>query len=402
MIKHLVLWGSYLLFLIDLFIFDGTGMIKVNIQDITSIIAVFIVIKYLLNSYDLKKKFVFPYAIYFGYLLITNLVIRLLLVDNNVFLFYILKEIIYYIIMIISYLCIRKNKELANKLLNYIIFINILYGVLSVVTGSVAYYGIGSINSDAPSQSGMIYLGCVMLSYFLYLDSKKRKYIFYIILTFLLVLLTVSRTAILGVIIFMITLGLLKVLSNIRSKSRLSLKSIIIITLITMISFLAIIILIYSDGVEYSNNYIFTIFNRFNAFNSSLSNRLRRLELFTLDKGNDIFKLLIGYGKGTPELILNRKGLAVDSQYFRLYLEMGIIGTLLWTSILFKTVMNVSKNQNPYYKRFSIAFTVSFLAMGFGFEIFQVTKAGSLFWLVQGLIIAASESNNANNELKNI
>src|SRR5699024_3642032 len=109
-----------------------------------------------------KTKSTILYFFYF--VLLSSVLIILNVGITFVSYLYIVKEIIYLSAFYIVLKSYRVKCKLSESLIKFYVIISIAYGTVMLITGQTAYYGIGSIVSTSPSQSGVVYLVCFFIS----------------------------------------------------------------------------------------------------------------------------------------------------------------------------------------------------------------------------------------------
>lgn len=394
--KSFFLELAFILILIDLFISSNLfSLSSLRIQDIGIVIAL-IFSKPLINMIKedkFLKRICLLALLYFFYLLLTNLIFIPVYELWYRFIFYILKEVEFFIIFILTIYILREIK--SNKLyilIKLFIFINLIYGCYQVGTGNIAYYGIGSLVSPAPSVSGNIYFISFLITFYFFKVERRKYLLLFSILLFVLTLFTVSKTYIILAILFLILLFtiyiILKVI-NIRFSDSLNFKKIFISTFFVIISLLFFLVLINFNFQSYTSNNLFLekIGNRMTLIDSSASYRANKTQAYYYTFiDNDLRVLFFGSGKGITEQVYNTYTLGVDNQYIRALIEMGIIGLFLWLIVIFTIIFNIKGNNSSIEKRFFLSLLGCYLAAGLGTEIFQTIQPGTSFWFLSALL----------------
>lgn len=339
-------------------------------------------------------------GLYYFYSIVLTTV--LLLESNLTFVsyLYIIKEYSYLITYFIVIEANNRNKNLTNKIINMMVIINLFYGTISLVFGNIVHYGIGTIASDAPSQSGIIYISCTIISIINFLKTKNKKYIIYSLLGILSIIGTVSRTAILGIMIFIMTqmiLNLTYILKNyliIKYKVSKIYRYILLVLFIMFIAFL-----VNRIEIGFNLTFINKAFYRLTRLSKSASLRKEMSsDYLNIVLNGSVLKLIFGQGKAIPEILTNRTTLGVDNQYTRLIIEIGMVGFFLWILQLATMSRQILKQINYKFKIIFFSVIVMFLSMGLGYEIFQVTKGGISFWLILSVISTTDIKNQKYNE----
>lgn len=328
-------------------------------------------------------------TLYFLYFIILSSVMMLLNVGiTYISYLYIIKEIIYlsaFYMVIRSY---RVQYKYSERLIKYFIISSLIYGTFMIITGQISHYGIGSIVSPSPSHSGIVYLVCFFISFIYFLEKRKKIFLVLSIISSALVLATISRTAIVGLAIFILTYMILFLLNTFRIK--LSIKSLVIF--MSIVCLLIIIPIIFDDSLLSSDNiFINAIYNRFtNIFNAINTRSGMSKNYYNEIIGDSVVKLFFGQGKSIPEVITGKAVLAVDNQYTRFILEGGIIGLVLWLTMIGFRISFIKKSMNILNRLFLFSFIMSYAVMGLGYEVFQVSKGGISFWFVLGVLFSNS------------
>lgn len=393
----------FLLYLIDLlFISNIYNSSQLRVQDIASVLS-FPCIIYLIRKINKKidvKYLIISIAFYFAYLAISNSIFYLNQNIDNRFVFYILKEFEFILAMAVTFFIFLYYRRIGYKIMNIFLGINIIFGLTQLISGQISYYGIGSIISLEPAASGLIYFTCTILYFAQFLEKKIYIYLLLSIVSIILTIFTISKTNILGLFIFFLTfvsislsIKMLKRTINMKRKNLimffLSIYGVVIVLIIIKLNYTKLI-----SGNILVNKLIF----RFLKGTDSFLYRINKSEFFyDTFIGNSVIKTLFGGGgKGVPEFFLNTNSLAVDNQFVRAIIEMGLIGTVLWLIMLLVLVTIFSNalkkvDTTKYFAMF-IALFICYLAMGFGFEVFQTTRSGMSFWIITGFLLAHTKS----------
>jgi len=375
----------FILLLLDIFIISTINS-YVTFADIAFVLLI------LTNLRNAKGRIIAPTTLiatvlYFAYSIMLSSV--MIVTDSGVSYIsylYIVKELVYlsaFFVVINSY---NANYLFSKKLIYLGLIMNLTFGLYSIISGEIAHYGVGSIVSSAPSKSGIVYLTCFFVSFIYFTKEKKKSYLIFILISIILVFATISRTAIVGLVIFLSTFLILTLLNKIRTKF--TLKNIIVLIGVIFIFFiLAIFMDSYFDN---SNNYIISsILDRFNNIFGAVETRSNVTKTYYNGIiGDSTIRLFFGQGKSIPEVFTGTGTLAVDNQYTRFILEGGIIGLLLWMFMVFSWLITLSRSLIRVHKLFLVSFVVTYMTMGMGYEVFQVSKSGLTFWFVLGVLYA--------------
>lgn len=388
---------SALLYYIDIFLVSRLTLNSVlRVQDMASVLS-FLIVYYIIKNdkKDGKKNYnnLLLMLIFVLYMVIGNFIFYL---KGNIDLnsiFYIGKNIEFYLCFIIISYFFRIHTIKAYKIFEITIMFIVIYGFYQLLIGKISYYGIGTMFETAPSTSGSIYFVSSTVSFYLYKMIKKSRFRNYAILTYILTILTISKTNIIGLTLFYIIFFTLeishKVIVRNNKYTYIKKDKILIIMAFLILILTAILFVIYKFDVNRiinENNMITKIIDRFNRLGSSYSFRSNKagyyLEYFIKDSP---LILLFGSGKGITEYAFKVKTLAVDNQYVRAIIELGIIGIIIWTSVVVSILKSLKRLNVKYVYHLGISLFISYLAMAIGYEVFVVTKTGIVFWFLMGI-----------------
>jgi len=239
------------------------------------------------------------------------------------------------------------------------------------------YYGIGLISETASSQSGGVFF--VVSMFFLYLIEKseraidKLKYAAFLFVSLTLTFATISRTAIMAAGVA-VTLYALYILIRMRV-SRL------ILMMYLTVLMLPVAYLIIQGTID-------RILERLNQVSQGAETRLQHWKYF-LSHSDQLGLLIVGNGKGYVQNITGGFTLAADSQYVRLLVEVGVVGTILWLATVFSLLLLCwqARMEHPAESLFVGLVTIGFLTMGVTHEVFVVTMQASVYWAFMGLFM---------------
>ena len=335
---------SSLLYIIDIFIISQLNLnLNIRVQDIASLLSIFSLPYIIKRHRNTTKNFsyiVLYINIFLTYIMISSMLFYIKGNINEMFVFYIGKEIEFILCMItISYFSQNYNDNFY-RILCILIITNIIYGFYQIFTGKTSYYGIGTIFEEAPSISGMIYFICSVVSFVMYKKFAIKRFKGYSLLTYVLTIFTISKTSILGLTIFYILFFILEKLYNIniiikgekQDKRLISFRKILLTFIILiLICILAIIFLNVSITINIlRNEWIQKIVYRFNLFNSSYSFRKNKARFYyDYFIGDSILSLFFGCGKGITEFAFDVNTLGVDNQFVRGIIELGLVGIII-------------------------------------------------------------------------
>lgn len=381
-----------MLYFADLFIisqFSFSSMVRV--QDFAGLMGlpVLLIVVNRINRIIGTRSIFVTIVLYMSYLVISNLIFFMFEKIDIRFIFYIIKELEYFIAMFLIVYIVLFHFRISVYLINSLLWMNLIFGALQFISGKISYYGIGALIGPEPAASGIVYLTCAYLSFFFWLEDRKKIYIIQFIVSVFLTIMTLSKTSILGIGTF-IFISLLYSISQLFSvRYRVQYWRVII-----FLAIFCIIILAYLnvDFNKIENIFYVRLIGRFGRASASLAYRTNKAEtLFLLFNGDSIIKNLIGSGKGVPEYYFSTSTLGVDNQFVRFIIEMGVVGIVFWISIIININVIIRRkiyqipDNKKYYSSFLI-FIISYTMMGVGYEVFQTTKSGLAFWLIIGLI----------------
>lgn len=400
---------SFILYILDIFLISKIGNNSImRLQDVASVLALVSIIYILKESkktnifYNKIASFILLFLIY---IIITNSIYYLIGNINLMSIFYIGKEIEFYLCFyIVSYIFLNDNNNFAN-IIEILIVMTLLYGIYLVMTGNISYYGIGTIFESAPSVSGSIYFVTSIYSYYIYRSHHISRFRLYSLIAYLMTLFTVSKTNIIGLTFFYLLYYSLDFIYGFFFKLRgkkdnfmlINTNKILIILVLSLLIFISIIFILNIPQIReciFANVLIEKILNRFDLFGSSYSFRSNKSKYY-LDHFIQYSPIafLFGRGKGIAEFTFNSSTLAVDNQFVRSIIEMGIIGILLWLLPIISTITTLKKYKKRFSYNLGISLFLSYLVMGVGYEVFAVTKTGIIYWFLIGVFIGDKKTN---------
>lgn len=309
-------------------------------------------------------------------------------------LFYILlfagKQIQYYFFMFLNYLFFL-NKKNRFLFFSIVIFITVqcLWGMYQLITNNfVGYYALGALfYSDSPSLSGQIYLSSILflsLALFFNLVANFKWFLkLLIFFSFICCLATLSRTSIIGMFVFGFCLILSNFLLNIKANN------------IFRILKILVIILFLFKVFGYSSSFQHRLLKRFSFTIEALSARKEEnwsKRFYFIDTYFD-YLFGLGFAESHRNPYTNKIDftMAFDSQYVFQLLTSGILGTIIWLFML--TYFLWCFKDNVRIASFYFSLLVSYLVMGIGYESFELSKSGFMFWSIVGILFALRERN---------
>ena len=318
-----------------------------------------------------------------------------------------------------------KNKQDAKSILNILNISIIIHFIISIlqknyiVGGFVngvykATHGIRVISTfNGPYELATYFTLMLPLYIVKLIDSKKDykkiiQYIIFIIMIFVGIYLTESRTSLIIALIVLITIPILKkkdkIIEYIKYKKALS----FIIVIIVLLLLIGGGILLSKTGrfktLDFSsmcktikiswNEKDFERYQNKGFYvegeeNTDLSFKIRINKWMALIDG--IIKSPI-YGLG---LSISKE--ACDGNYIRIFAESGILGLLTWVFLIIIIIKNTKKNKDDinilaYYGMIVLLLTAILI------DVFEASKIMMLYWLILGAAYSYQNINNENKE----
>ena len=264
-----------------------------------------------------------------------------------------------------AYLLYYYRSQGLFRLIDVMALINILYGVFSILTFRIAYYGIGTIGNPEPSNSGAMYAFVAIWLHIRSEDIQSMKgfpYRALCILGTVCCIATVSRTYVFGIVSYFAVYYFMRSFKK-------------VITLGLTILILSQGVLLFSPGIVEENEQIARLVSRVSSVEKAAIHRYRKWQsqLAMTDGIEKIF----GTGRGSGQESMS---LAMDSQYVRGIVENGFLGTgLLWGGF-FSIWLISSKRRLVFYHTSALLCMV--IVICFPAETLLVSKSGTLIWLL--------------------
>lgn len=275
-----------------------------------------------------------------------------------------------------------------EKFIILLILINILYGCFQIFSGQwFGFYGVASIGDQASAASGNAFFICFVLSIYLRMQGYGILLTIFALISFLCLVATFSRTFIVGGMVFLFLLllpFLARLLIRLFANGSIA-RGVFKLTVLAVI-FLGIANIFASESEKISavgDKLIFRLGKVSDAAEYRGSKSIRQLELI-----ENLWFLIWGRGKGFPEWVKGTSILAVDNQYVRNLMEMGLAGTFIWFVLIFKIAGRF--NFDLSFGRegmFWLAFLATYLIMSIPLEIFSTARSGAFFWLLTGYLL---------------
>lgn len=307
---------------------------------------------------------------------------------NARFLLYLGKETQFFAQFLLVLYWGRKNNNFAGfeKFAVFLLIINVGFGLYQIISGDwYGYYGIGTFGDPASAASGSAYFICLVVAVYLFKGKPSKGLLLLASLCMLCLLATISKTFIIGALIFLFALlafEIVPLLRRLLSKSKLpgwTTPCIVLLVLTLLITAPS------SDSILKGVILVDKVVMRFSRISSSMSYREQK-SYSQLSDLHGIYTIT-GRGKSFPEYKKQTTTLAVDNQYVRHLLELGLMGSLLWSGILLLIVKQFLTPAPTKESRVFLAFFVAYLAMGLPAEIFQTAKSGAFFWFLTGYLL---------------
>lgn len=264
------------------------------------------------------------------------------------------------------------------------------------------YYGIQfpfEVGGFASSEIGAI-SAILFVSYFVIMMNRKRvlaemgKFLNagiypYTLLAFLVLMLTISKSNIIGALAAVLILTLLRTLQTKFSPLSIALPAIIMIAAFFIIQAIPLYEIILGRFMVLLS---YSVPDRMGGWAMLLDYQFR--DLFY-----DPFAVLVGFGLSSPgfltEGVYYGLNLGVDSQYIRRLFEVGVIGTTIWLGLLLSIGIRIIKNTKGtvYYSFFRdlvIGLYILVIVASFGLELLQVIRIASTFYALMGSLLGLS------------
>jgi len=395
-ISHKLLQLSFVGLLADLFIYSRI-FLEIRVQDIAMIVMILScgpLVRMIRRDKNLKQVFVLM-LLYIYYIAMSNLVFVAHYGLWARHILYIIKEMEYFVTFFLAIYVYRADHTgLVRKIIKVFVLVNLVYGLSQVAMGKISYYGIGSLVTGAPSASGNVYFMASVLMFYLYLNETKKSNLLISIIMLALSFATVSRTYILASAVFALAFAGLTLLETVGGRRVRKSSMIMIIFLLTIV----IGVLCACIGLDlpgefnrrFSDNPIFnTILGRMNRLVAAFGERANKTSYYYRTFVEDNVSVwLFGKGKGITEQYFGVSTLAVDNQYLRALIEMGLIGSILWFTVPMWIARELKHKRRTLERKVFLSLFLSYLAASIGTEVFQTTRPAMSFWLVSGILFA--------------
>lgn len=253
------------------------------------------------------------------------------------------------------------------------------FGLFQVFTTARGSYGISPLGHESsPASSGMIYFGCAMVI-FLYGVSGRHATALRALLVVSLVLLvaTGSKLAVLGAVTFFGAYLLLDVLHR---RTGASLKRLAWFAISTTTALSAAVALAWSG-------YVPKALTRYRGFADPLTTLADRGIWWKLKWIDGPIDMIAGAGYSAGHLSGGAfsYGMAMDNQVLYYLVRGGAIGLLMYGLLCLAVFVALPARSDG--GRVLRALVVSYVSMGLGGEVLQLSIFGNVFWMVVGLCL---------------
>jgi hypothetical protein len=281
------------------------------------------------------------------------------------------------------------HAESLKRLVVFLAFVSSLWIVYSILLGVKSYYGIGHFSEPGNSSaSSIIFFNLFVIMFYLSVSSHNKIYFVLAAILFFGVLSVGARTGQIMLFLFM----LIYAIGNIRSNLR---------------KLVVIILLPFSIVIFYFlfSNFLYNFLYNMNFDNPGINAAIRRFgTLFNIsdtffgsrfNSWNGMWKMvtvetIVGCGKGCSHTFVDGQfttGLGKDFGYLKTLIEAGVIGFILFYSILYHLYKIFKRHSSALTHKIFIAYTFSYMIGEVSFELFQLSKGGGLFWIISALMI---------------
>tara|TARA_Y100000591_G_C21846191_1_gene708877 strand:- start:1670 stop:3382 length:1713 start_codon:yes stop_codon:yes gene_type:complete len=351
-------------FFISFFLFPKIPNLPLRFEDTIFLLLFIFSYKYIKLPksplfYIILSFFFINILIYFIYLLTGQY-------ELSIYPIILIKEVQY---IYIAFLLYYYQSQRLYRLIDILMFINIIYGIACIATGKISYYGIGTINSISPSLSGgQYFLFSVWIHIRLkYIPKINIRYLYkaFAILSIICTFATISRSSIIALFIYWFIYFLLR-----------KPKQLIIGSTVIMIFMLNAFQL--NPKLATNIQVVSSVVSRMQHFGDAGSTRLNKWKT-QINTINPI-EYFFGRGKGYGNIVSGSWTLSIDSQYTRTIIENGVFGVLILAFIFF--YFQNYLHSTPKARSHLISFFLGFLFMCIPLEAMQVSKIGTLFWMI--------------------
>lgn len=307
-----------------------------------------------------------------------------------------LKQGQYYILLILAELSIRVSRhpgKTAAIALSMITYASIFSFIASVLIGEKGYYGIDFWNErNGPSNSALAYSAGVSSGFILSRtnileDARLRSwygFLMYLCIGFLI--LVGTRTAVVTGAFWLFASIVSRPAKGSNYGKLIRLENLRWLHCILGFTFLALALASVGSDLLLLQEAMARVFHRslslvdfYDTLNRSRGS-IWSEDFKRFMRESPIFGCGLGCSARSEDQILKLQG---DSQYLRMLIESGVIGTLFWLIGIIRCVSLLA----PGVKGAYVVFVCGFFIMGVTQEVFLLSKGGQAFWLVTGLLL---------------
>ena len=291
----------------------------------------------------------------------------------------------------------KKTSTFIQHLITYILIISSVSGVYLLVSGVRGYYGVGYFTESSPSLGMLMYFNCLFWSVYLYRKSANSLYLFLALLFFILVMLVGSRTGQLITMVFLFFVFLM----NVRRKMYvyIPLAALILILTFSLDSIYDVLYNIKTDNLAIDGGV--SRFATLLKFSETIQQSRVNSWLSVISQAFDN-NFIVGCGRGCIHISEGgiSLGMGGDNQYTKNFMEIGIIGSLLFMFTLLHLTVKLYKD--PFIFKIYFPYMLAMLLVGMTMEVWQLSKGGSLFWFNTALMYSLlKEKYSSNHDLHN-
>lgn len=327
-------------------------------------------------------------------------------------LLYVVRKVEYFILIFagIEFYKTSNNKEKLLKLLNGILLFHVIYSILEYneIIPDIGYLIGRPINDriyttfSGPYEFSAFF--SIMSCIYIVEIFKNKKYSYSILLTISIIEILISQSRIsLIAVFFTIIIAVFYYLKSKKQKVIILFGSIIaIILFIVLINFTDIEILnrfkiidinssINTIKMAWNNtNYEYYLNTQRINYNEDLLNSSSDLSfIYRISKWVTLLKEtlnspILGLG---PSIV----GEGIDGNYIRIICETGILGLILWSSIIIIILKETIKNKEYTRANYIFFTTINLLIIALFIDIFEASKIMCLFWFLIGIFITNKE-----------
>ena len=261
------------------------------------------------------------------------------------------------------------------------------------------YYGVAlPFEVGIGSSSEVGYVSAILLVFFVSITLNKKKLLAdkgkwanlgiypLIVVAFLTLLLTLSRSNIIGATAALVILILMKTLRKMLNP----------LYLVGPLMVVVFVTWLLQQLPPYENLKMRMMLIKDDA----LPYRILTWKALLDYQFDNPFAIFAGLGLGSPNFLLPGQyssglTLGVDSQFIRRLFEVGILGSFLWFALLVSIGIRILKNakDTAYHSTFRdlvLGIFMTTFITSFGLEVFQVIRSASIFYALTGILLGLS------------